>query len=106
MERPFSYETVLKWFEHDERWPIDETSFFFEDDPEKTERFLGCLRKYEKPYWAGYCDQPDGMEFSTASELLNALIWDGKSIRDRWEQVVSLQIGMLPVDDWMNMYGD
>jgi hypothetical protein len=46
------------------------------------------------------------MEFSTASELLNAPIWDGKSIRDRWEQMVILEIGGISSEEWMNMYGD
>lgn len=100
-----SYDTLLYWFEHDDRFPIDETSFYFEDDPERKERFLGCLRQYEKPYWAGYCDSPEGMHFKTASELFEAPIWDGKSIRDRWEQTVILEIGGISSEEWMNMHG-
>lgn len=105
MDRPFSFETFLRMFEEDRSFAVDETSFCFSDDPGQTERFLGCLRRFEKPYWAGYCDIPDGAEFRTASELLNAPIWDGKSIRERWNTVVFTQIGGLCVDDWMEMYG-
>lgn len=101
-----SYETLLYWFEHDDRYWVDETSFYFEDDPERKERFLGYLRQYEKPYWAGYCDFPEGAEFTTASELFGAPIWDGKSIRDRWEQMVILEIGGLSVDEWLKMHGN
>lgn len=35
---------------------IDETCFYFSDDPNEEEHYLGYLPQYDKPYWVGYCD--------------------------------------------------
>ena len=43
-------------------------------------------------------------EFDTAYELLNAPIYDGRSLRERWENVVFEEIGGLSVDDWLKLY--
>ena len=80
---------------------IDETCFYFSDDPTEEEHYLGYLPEYEKPYWAGYCDIEDGCEFKTADELVNAPIYDGKSLKSRWDKVVIVSIGGLDRDDWM-----
>lgn len=98
-----SYEEFLRIFEHDDAYPIDETSFHFESEP-REEHFLGCLREYEKPYWAGYCDIPDGAEFFTAAELLEAPIYGGRSIKDRWREVVLDNIGGISAESWTEYY--
>ena len=48
---------------------IDETCFYFSDDPNEEEHYLGYLPQYDKPYWVGYCDVDGGCEFDTAEEL-------------------------------------
>ena len=106
MIKPFSYEKFLWIFEHDEMFLIDETIFYFDDDPIETEHYLGCLREYNKPYWAGYCDVPDGCEFRTASELLNAKIYDGFSIKDRWKNIVFVNVGGIHIEAWLDIYQD
>ena len=40
----------------------------------------------DHPYWVGYCDYPDGADFSTAEEFVNAPLYGGKSIREIWPQ--------------------
>ena len=35
---------------------IDETCFYFSDDPNEEEHYLGYLPQYDTPYWVGYCD--------------------------------------------------
>lgn len=80
---------------------IDETCFYFRDDVSKEEHYLGYLPQYEKPYWVGYCDIEDGCEFETASELVNAPIYDGRSLKNRWNEVVIVSIEGLDVDDWV-----
>ena len=93
------YDRILSLFEKgDER--VDETTFYFRSDPEKTEHYIGCLPQYEKPYWAGYCDVPNGCDFKTAKELFEAAIYDGKSIKDRWDELVMICIGGINPDDW------
>lgn len=58
---------------------INETCFYFKDDPDENEHYLGYLSQYKKPYWVGYCDIKDGCEFGNATELVDAPIFDGKS---------------------------
>ena len=79
---PFSYEKFLWILERDHMFLVDETRFYFNDDADKSEHYLGCLRAFQKPYWVGYCDVPDGCEFDTAYE----------------------EIGGLSVDDWLKLY--
>ena len=90
---------------------IDETAFYFSDDPEEIEHFIGYIPKYKdkvykKPYWIGKCDIENGCEFETADELFCAKVFDGESIRDRWDQVVLFQIGGIETDFWMQMNGN
>ena len=103
MTTHFSYEQFLRIFEQDDIYPVDETSFRFGSEPQE-EHFLGCLRQYDKPYWAGYCDIPDGAEFSTAAELFEAPIFGGRSLKDRWQEVVLDNIGGLSADYWTKYY--
>jgi len=100
-----TYDQLLYAFEHDDIFSIDETIIDFTDEVESRGiYFIGCLRQYDKPYWAGLCDIPDGTEFATAEELFTAKIYDGLSIKDRWDNVVVEQIGGLPTVDWLYIY--
>jgi len=80
---------------------IDETCFYFDDDPTEEEHYLGYVADSVNPYWIGYCDVKDGAEFKTAEELVNAPIFNGKSIKERWKSVRICGIEGLPLDDWM-----
>ena len=94
----FSFENMVRLFQIGGEF-IDETEFFFADDPEETDHMIGFLPEYDKPYWCGHCDVQDGCEFSTAVELFNARIFDGKSIRERWDTFVLTNIGGLSAID-------
>lgn len=80
---------------------INETCFYFSDDETEEEHYLGFLPQYEKPYWVGYCDIPDGAEFHTAYELVNAPIFNNRSLINRWGSVRIISIEGLCLDDWM-----
>lgn len=88
----------------DER--VDETTFYFRSDPEEVEHYIGYLPQYEKPYWAGYCDIEDGCEFKTAKELFESKIYDRRSIKDRWDELVLINIGGISADDWEKAWFD
>ena len=92
------FETFLYLFENPDRYNVEETNFYFDDDPDETDHMIGYVGGYEKPYWAGVCDIPDGCEFMTAEELLTAKIYSGRSIKDRWEHLVLCNIGGLPAE--------
>ena len=69
---------------------MNETSFYFVDE-------------ISEPYWAGLCDIPNGTEFLTADELVNATIYRGKSLKERWDDVRIICMGGIPVDDYMKL---
>mgnify|MGYP004690054635 CR=1 FL=1 len=80
---------------------INETHFYFLDEPEGEEHYIGYLPEYEEPYWAGYCDVKDGCDFATAEELVNARIYDGKSLKERWDNIVIIGIEGMCLEDWL-----
>ena len=99
MEWYQDYDFIFSLFDKgDER--VDETSFYFRSEAPSRDHFVGYLPQYDKPYWVGYCDIPNGCEFKTAKELFEAKIFDGKSLKDRWDEVVIVNIGGISVFDW------
>lgn len=80
---------------------IDETCFYFSDDETQTEHYLGFLPQYEEPYCVGYCDIDDGAEFLTADELVNAPVFDKRTLMERWSEVRIVSIEGLCLDDWL-----
>ena len=81
---------------------VDETSFSFEKDNQDFIRYIGYSENDPLPYWAGLCDLPDGRRFQTADELFEAKIYDGKSLKERWDEVTIYSIYSLPLDDWLS----
>jgi len=58
---------------------------------------LRPLSNGETHYWAGCgCDIPNGTGFPTAQALFDAPIYGGKSLRERWNEIVWHEI-----DGWM-----
>lgn len=80
---------------------IDETCFYFTDEPDESEHYLGFLPEYEKPYWVGCCDMPNGKEYYTAEELVNDKIYNGKSLKERWSEVRICSIEGICLEDWL-----
>ena len=93
------YETLFGLFE-EKRSNIDETAFYFKNDPGEIEHFIGFQPLHESPYWVGYCDIEGGCSFSTAKELFEAPVFDGKSIKDRWSEIVIVSIAGIGFDEW------
>ena len=81
---------------------VDETSFSFEKDNQDLLRYIGYSENDPLPYWAGLCDLPNGRRFQTADELFEAKIYDGKSLKERWDEVTIYSINSLPLDDWLS----
>ena len=82
---------------------VDETTFYFKDDIKKSEHYIGYLLNGplpQTPYWAGYCDLPDGFDCKTAKELFEAKIFNGKSIKDRWDDIIITSIGGISIEEW------
>ena len=92
---------------------MNETEIWFLDDEDRGECILGYIpyislnnrdKKYfDKPYWIGTgCDVKDGMDFLTAEELLEAKVYGGRSIKDAWNQVWVIVLGMTSPEDWFS----
>lgn len=76
----------------------------FLDEGEEEIHYLGFTPKFELPYWAGYCDIPDGAEFLTAEELVNAPIYSAQSLKERWDDVRIISIEGILFDDWLEAF--
>ena len=87
---------------------VDETTFYFEGEEPGDQHYLGCLPNIdpEKPFWAGYCDLPDGFGAATAEALFNAPYYDGKSLRERWREVHIYEIGLVPLEEYIAYHAD
>ncbi len=98
------YDFFFKVLTENGSW-LDETCFYFADDLDRREHWLGFLPGTEfPPYWAGNCDIPGGSEYGSAKELMEAPIFDGRSLRERWPQVrLSGMIG-ISLDSWYECY--
>ena len=83
---------------------INDTSFYFSDDPLKTMHFIGYVPQDDAPYWVGACDIEGGCDYKTAKELFEAPIFDGRSIKDRWDKILLLQIGGIAMKEWKPEY--
>ena len=97
------YNFFFKILNEDGKW-LDETSFYFTDDLREADHMIGYLPQFEAPYWVGDCDIPDGCEYQTAQELLNAPIFDGRSLRERWSKVRIINAMGISLDDWYEIY--
>lgn len=106
MQKRMLFERFMYILENDDNYQVDETSFYFIDDPEQKEHMIGCIRKCDRPYWIGYCDIPDGCEFYTALEMLEAKVFNGKSIKERWNEIELITIGAINYNEWLEMYNE
>lgn len=62
---------------------------------------MGYIEGEDKPYWVGYCDVDGGSDFVSAAELVTALIFNGKSLKDRWDKVIIWSIEGTCIEDWV-----
>jgi len=83
---------------------INETCFYFKDDPDEVEHYLGHISSQENPYWVGYCDIDGGCDFKSAAELVNAPIFNGRTLKERWDKVIICHIEGCGLDDWMKYF--
>lgn len=80
---------------------IDQTCFYFNDDKKHEEHYLGFITRYDNPYWVGYCDIESGTSFKSAEELVNAPIFDKRTLKERWNEVRITSIGVYCLEDWI-----
>lgn len=65
---------------------------------------MGFLFGSKKPYWVGYCNIENGCEFESANELVDPPIFDGKSLRARWNDVIIYSIKGCCLEEWLKYF--
>ena len=93
------YNTFFSLFDEKHK-NIDETCFYFKNDPDEIVHYIGYLPEFASPYWIGYCDVDGGCDFKTAKELFEAPVFDGRSLKDRWDDVVFVSIAGIDFEEW------
>ena len=83
---------------------VNEICFEFKDDVEDKEYYLGYFSNHEKPYWVGQCDIKDGCGFYIVEDLINAKIYNGKSLLECWDNISLLTIEGVPIDEWLEYF--
>ncbi len=94
----FSFHEFLHFIRQDK---LGKFKFRFRDDPPQTERIL---EKLNEEYSVGLCDIPIGTTFKTASQLVEAEIFGGKSLRDRWGEIEVIECAALPFHEWAEVH--
>lgn len=80
---------------------VDEIAFAFESDSDETLRLIGISYDVEEPYWVVPSDSPDRKRFKEIDELFKAKIYEGKSLKERWSEVIIYGISGQSLDDWL-----
>ncbi|MGT2772455.1 hypothetical protein [Streptococcus marimammalium] len=80
---------------------VNEITFAFESDSDDLLRFIGVSDDVEGFYWLGLSDSPNSKQFKEVDELFNAKIYDGKSLKERWSEVIIYGIADQSLDDWL-----
>ena len=65
---------------------------------------IGWIAETEKPYWIGGWDGAQDARFSSAEELADAPVFGGKSLRERWDDIMWLSLMSIPTDEWMSLF--
>ncbi|MBQ2725472.1 MAG: hypothetical protein IJF78_07190 [Clostridia bacterium] len=105
-----SIETFLDVFT-DNPMLLNESEFLLASDPISPKQpgycgayMIGWLGETEKPYWIGGFDGAQDARFSSAEELMDAPVFGGKSLRERWDDIMWLSLMSIPTDEWMSLF--
>ena len=109
------YQHFVDWFESHTH--VDDTYFSY---PGNEDCIIGAIYKIsydsnrrplsygQTTYWAGDgCDIHNGIGYSTARELFEAPIYEGHSIKDRWNEITWYRInGWMSEEDFDRTFED
>lgn len=81
---------------------IYELCFCIYNDLKYKDCWLGYSLNH-KLYWLGLvADGSEAYEFKSASELINAKVFYGKSLQDIWNSIDVMSIDGLCLEEWFN----
>lgn len=79
-----------------------ENNFYIDGIDKYNDCWIGFNDQFEEPYWFGIT--PDGnnaYEYNTADEILNAKVFDGKSMYELWDKVYFYSLNGVDVLEWI-----
>ncbi|HFU4202989.1 TPA: hypothetical protein ACGO8F_000561 [Streptococcus suis] len=79
-----------------------EINFSFETDDVDVLRSFGYSKEAEQPYWIRENKHMDERSFTSSAPLFSSLLFDGKSLRERWNEVVIYSIAGQSLNDWLS----
>jgi len=103
LEFSFFYDIVKRGINHEIN--IDETIFFFDDDPEEEHGYIMLFSGDSEYYCDGRCCDR-GFLIKNVDEVFNAKVWRGKSLKERWEHTVIDRIGGKKIRAWLSEWTD
>jgi len=105
-----SAERFLEFFTENPRF-LGEFGFRFASDPISPkqpgfcrERMIGWSKEWARPFWIGGCDIDGGADFPSAEELINAPVFSGRSMKDRWNEVIWLELNGIDPHEWAELH--
>ena len=99
----FFYDIVKRGINHEIN--IDETIFFFDDDPEEEHGYIILFAGDNDHYCDGRCCDR-GFYIKDVDEVFEAKVWRGKSLKERWQHTVIDRIGSKKIRAWLSEYTD
>ncbi|NRG68971.1 hypothetical protein HPB00_05770 [Streptococcus suis] len=82
-----------------------EINFSFETDEENELCSFGYSKEAKQPYWIRENKQTDEKRFTSSALLFSSPLFDGNSLRERWDEVVIYSIASQSLNDWLS-YAD
>ncbi len=79
-----------------------ENNFYIDGIDKYDDCWIGFNDQFEEPYWFGIT--PDGnnaYEYNTADEILNAKVFDGKSMYELWDKVYFYSLNGVDALEWI-----
>lgn len=80
---------------------IYENNFYIENDDVFDDCWIGFAPDCENPYWFGLtADGKNACDFKTVDEILNAKVFNGKSMYELWNKVYFYTVNGIEAKDW------
>ncbi|QHW36903.1 hypothetical protein GZH82_06020 [Staphylococcus ursi] len=85
---------------------LDNLAFSFKSDNNDVCYFIGCINGEENPYSEFFSDYSELKTFENVEELFNSNIFNGKSLKERWTEVLIDSINGIQFGDWLTQFNE
>ncbi|UXS45394.1 hypothetical protein [Staphylococcus delphini] len=85
---------------------LDNLAFSFKSDNNDICCFIGCINWGEIAYSELFSGYSELKAFENIEEMFNSKIFNGKSLKERWPEVVIDNINGMPFGDWLTQFNE